>query len=184
MEADTNTHAVVEVPSGGHAGSPGLMDVSRPMLLLTWVTFLVLLWVLSKLAWKPILKALDLREKSIRQALDEAEKARAEAAATDTRNRQSLQAATEEARRLIDEARALAQQNARQIQAQSSEQARLLIEEAQRDIQAAVEKARLALRAETGALAIELAGKVIERTVDSAANQELVKNMTRELDRS
>jgi F-type H+-transporting ATPase subunit b len=184
MEEETNTHAVVEVPSVSHAGSPGLMDVSTPMLVLTWITFLVLLWVLSKLAWKPILKTLDMREKSIRHALDEAEKARAEAAATDARNRKSLQEATEEARRIIDEARTLAQHSARQIQVQSAEQARVLMEEAQRDIQSAVEKARLTLRAETGALAIELAGKVIGRNMDSAANQELVKSMTRELDAS
>lgn len=164
METDTNAQAVVEVPPASHAGSPGLTDVSTPMVLLTWITFLILVLLLSRLAWRPILNALDLREKSIRRALDEAEKARADAAATELRNRESLQAAADEARRMIEEALRL-------------------LADAHRDIEAAVAEARLALRRETSALALELAGKVLERNVDSAANRELVKSLAQELDR-
>lgn len=183
METDTNAQAVVEVPPASHAGSPGLTDVSTPMVLLTWITFLILVLLLSRLAWRPILNALDLREKSIRRALDEAEKARADAAATELRNRESLQAAADEARRMIEEARRLAQSGARQIQTQADQQAQRLLADAHRDIEAAVAEARLALRRETSALALELAGKVLERNVDSAANRELVKSLAQELDR-
>jgi F-type H+-transporting ATPase subunit b len=184
MEESTNLQAVVAVDAAAHESSPGVVDISVYMMLLTWITFFILAFILSRIAWRPILKALDIREKTIRRALENAEKTRAETAETEARNRQSLQAATDEARRIVEDARRAAQDHSRQIHDQAEQQAQALLDEAQREIRSSVESARLVLRRETGELAIELAAKVTERNMDSDRNRELVRTLVGELDRA
>jgi F-type H+-transporting ATPase subunit b len=182
MQEETNIQAVVAVDSASHESSPGVVDISASMMLLTWLTFLVLAFILSRVAWKPILKALDIREKTIRRALAEAEKASRETAEAEERNRQSLQAATDEARRMVEDARRAAQDHARQIHERAEQQAQALVDEARREIHSSVESARLLLRRETAELVIEMATRVTERNMDSDQNRELVRTLVGELD--
>lgn len=190
MSAETafsETQAEVGVaspPAASHGegqGTSGLIDVSGSMMVLTWTAFALLSLVLYRVAWKPILKALDMRERSIRKSLEEAEKARTEAAATEARNRQILKDAEIAAQRIVAEARSAAQEGAKAVQAQAEQQARLLQEEARRDIQAAVEQARAALRQETVDLAITMAGKVVAENMDTSRNRVLVETLAKEL---
>ena len=60
-------------------GNGGLLDVNPGLMIWTVVTFIVLLFILKKVAWKPILSALDKRENDIKEALEQAEKAKDEA---------------------------------------------------------------------------------------------------------
>lgn len=175
----------VEVPSGGaESGAPhpvGLVEVSVPMLVLTWVTFLVLTVVLYKIAWKPILRALDLRENTIRKALEGAEKARAETAAMEARQKTMLQEAAVKAEQVLAEARVAAEQSTRTIEAQARNDATALIEDARLQISGATEKAREELRKETVNLAVQLASQCVQRNMNSAMNKELVREWVKEL---
>jgi F-type H+-transporting ATPase subunit b len=185
MEAVDQTQAVAEVhPAESHGASPNVMDVTPQMMILTWVTFLLLTVVLYKVAWKPILKVLDTREKSIRDALAQAEKARQEAAEAEVRNREIIQAAEREAQKLVSEARVAAQETGRIVREQAEQKAKSLVEEARRDIAAATEQARVALRRETTDLVITLAGKVLSENMDTERNRVLVKDMAKEMDRA
>lgn len=182
MEEAPQTKAVTEVPPAeAHGASPNVMDVSVPMVALTWVTFALLSLVLYKVAWKPILKVLDMREKGIRDALAGAEKARLEAEAAEARNRDMIQAAEVEARKLVSEARVAAQETARLVHEQAEQKAKALLAEALRDIDSATEQARVTLRQETTDLAISLAGKVIAANMDTERNRALVRDLEKEL---
>ncbi len=170
--------AVVEVPHGG--GSPDILAVSTPMMVLTWVTFLLLAIVLYKMAWKPILKALDMREQSIRKALEDSEKAQAETAAAEARTRRMLQDAETEASRIVAEARTAAEATGRVLQERSQQEARALVDEARREIQSATDQARQALRDETADLAVSLAGKVIGESMDETRHRALVDRLLKD----
>lgn len=184
MEHADQTQAVVEIPAAGsHGGAPNVMNVATPMVVLTWITFALLTLVLYKVAWKPILKVLDLREKSIRDALAQAESARQGAEATVARNREILQAAEKEAQRLVAEARVAAQETVRVIREQAEQKTKTLAEEASRDIAAATEQARVALRKEAADLAVSLAGKVLAANMDTDRNRALVRDLSAEMDR-
>lgn len=184
MEDTLQHKAVTEVPAPeSHGASANVMDVQRPMVILTWVTFALLALVLYKVAWKPILAVLDQREKSIRDALAEAEKARAEAAATETRNREILKSAEQEARKLVAEARTAAQETARLVEAQAEQKAKAFLAEAVRDIDSATEQARLTLRRETTEMAIALAGKVLAANMDNDRNRALVNDLEKAIGR-
>ena len=76
MEQGVTTESV-GVPAAQEAvHPPGIMDVSGKMMVLTWVTFLLVTVILYKIAWKPILSALEKRENEIRKAQEDAAKIR------------------------------------------------------------------------------------------------------------
>ncbi len=185
MDETLQTQSVVEVSAHPEpAAEPSLVKVSGPMMALTWVTFAMVALILYKVAWKPILAALDMREQGIRRALEEAEKARKDALASEERNRILIQEAEQEARRIVSEARSAAEAGARQIREESERRARELSEETRRDIQAAAEQAREALRRETANMAIQLASRVIAANMDAAKNRDLVAEALKEIPRS
>lgn len=74
--------------SGGEKG--GLLDVNPGLIFWTIITFLILLFILKKTAWKPILQALKEREDNIRASLEKAEQARKEAEEILEKNRKNL----------------------------------------------------------------------------------------------
>ena len=107
METNEVT-AVVGAPAHGAepATFESAINVSVPLMALTWLTFALICFVLYKVAWKPILAALQSREDSIRKALDDAEKARRELAEVESRGRQVLGEAQAQSESMIRAARA------------------------------------------------------------------------------
>ena len=186
--AEEATHsASIEVPAAGahgEAGGDSLMwdkKTGPQMVGLTWITFILMTIVLYKVAWKPILKALEMREDSIRKALDEAAKARSETAALETRQQQMLKDSQAEAQKIISEARVAAKQTADMIEAKAGQEAKELVENAKREIGNATDKARAELRRETAELAIAMATKIVAENMDSSKNRTMVEKLIKEI---
>jgi len=174
----------IEVPAAGShpaGGSTSLVNVSPSMVGLTWITFILMTFVLWKFAWRPILKALDMREDSIRKALDDAEKARSETADLEARQQQILKDSRSEAQKILEDARDAARHTAESIQSRAGQEARELIENAKKEISGATEKARAELRRESAELAIAMATKVIGDNMDSDKNRAIVQKMMKEM---
>ena len=94
-------------------GSP--LDVNPGVILWTVVTFVFLLLVLKKIAWKPILNSLNERELFIKNSLEKAEKAQKEAEKLVADNKVNLSKADEEAQKIIEQSRELAEKLRLQI---------------------------------------------------------------------
>src|SRR6266705_3064747 len=118
----------------------------------------ILLALLWKLGWPALLKAVEERERRIQQQLEEAERARAEAARL-----------LEEHKRMVAAARAEAQE---------------LLDQARKEIESEKEKAILELRREAVDLSIAAASKLIEANLDSQANRRLVTEYLENLERA
>ena len=86
--------------SGGEGGGT-LLDINPGAIFWTTVTFLLLLFVLKKLAWKPILNSLNERENNIRDSIQKAESAQKEAEKLLEENRTNLAKAEEEAQKIM-----------------------------------------------------------------------------------
>ena len=160
-----------------HAGASGDIKVSGPMMLMTWITFGILAFILYKIAWKPILAGLDDREASIRKALGDAEKARADVAAVEVRTKQMMADAKAEGEAIISAARKSAVELATAVEKRAQERTIAMTEEAKREIVAATDSARAALREETSGLAIMLAGRIVGENMDSEKNRALTKQL-------
>ena len=174
---------VVEVPAAGHSAgaSEGVIDISGRLMLLTWITFFVMAYVLFKVAWKPILKGLDMRERSIRKALEEAAKAREELEEVEARGKRQLAETQARAEEMMIQARAAAAAAAAAAEKQARDETRAMLEDAHRQIQAATEKARARLREDSADLAVALAGKLIGERIDAARDTELVERLAKEI---
>ena len=167
------------------AGTPALaqeahkVDLLSPnygLMVWTLVIFLILLFVLSKFAFKPIIAAVEAREQALEDAINSAKRDREEAALLLAQHRAALDASRGEGQKLIADARVAAERVRTELVEQAhAEQARML-ERARAEIDAERAKAIAELRKEAVDLAILGAGKVIGQNLDRDANRKLVES--------
>jgi len=159
----------------------GITSINPGLTLWTGITFLVLLVVLAKFAWGPIVKMLADRERSIREAIEAAKKERAEAerlmAEQKTALGQAQREAAELARRNQQEVEALRQE----LTAKARKEADELVASARRQIAEETAKARAELRAQVADLAIEAAGRLVKANLDDKAQRQLVEEYISQL---
>jgi F-type H+-transporting ATPase subunit b len=149
-------------------------SINTGLIFWTIVVFLTLLGLLWKFGWPAILKAVEERERRIQQQLEEAERARAEAARLLEEQKRTLAAAKAEALEMITKAKAVAEKERATLLVQAREQYDQLLTRARKEIDGEKEKAILELRREAVDLAIAGASKLIETSLDTEANRRLV----------
>ena len=151
-----------------------MLDPNPGLIVWTVVTFVLLLLVLNKFAWKPLLKALHDRESSIRGTLEHAENAKAEAEKILEENRRQLAKAGEEAQKILAEGRALGDRLKQEIVEQANAQSRRMTEQARLEIERDKESAIAQLRGEVASLAINAAGRILNETLDEKKHRALI----------
>lgn len=155
-----------------------LNDFSPGLFFMKALILLILIFLLKKFAWKPILNALDLRESSIQDALLAAEKARLEIENLHADNERMLQEARAEREAMMKEAREM---KANMI-AEAKEEAKLtadkMIAQAQEAIQSEKKAAIAELKGQVASLSLEIAEKVVKQELSNKGQQEkLVEEM-------
>ena len=151
-----------------------MFDINPGLIVWTVVTFVLLLAVLGKFAWKPLLQALQEREESIRNAVEQSEKARSEAAALLKQNERNMARAEEEFQKVIHEGKALAEKMKDEIVTKAKQQAQRELQMAKEEIQRDVDAAKQQLRSEVADLAITAAEKILDETLDQQKHKKLV----------
>ena len=174
----TQTVAVEATPAGIEPHSQTGVRLDYTMFVATWLVFLILLAILYKFVFKPILAGLDKREQDIRQAVEDADRIKAEVAQLDERRRQHLAETEARVRQMIVDARASAEEA---IRKQTAEEARLVLEAARRQITEAEGQARTNLRRESVELAVTLASRIVAQNLDDEGHRELTNKLLREL---
>jgi F-type H+-transporting ATPase subunit b len=163
-------HVAEEAPKGG------LLTPSGGLMFWTLIIFVVLAFVLKNRAFKPILAAVEAREKALEDAIANA-KADREAAATLLAEHQAqLDAARGEAQKLITEGRAIGEKIRGEMVEETRGQQQEMLERARREIEAEKVRAIADLRREAVELAIAGASKVIEKNLDDASNRQIVES--------
>lgn len=160
---------------GEGAQAHSFMDVSVPMLLWTWLAFACLVLILRRVAWRPILNGLELREQRIRDALENAERARLAAETAQQEHDRVIAEAQQQAKAIVASARVTAQNVAQASEVRSRTAGEALLNDARREIDAAAMQARQTLRQESAEIAITLAGQIVGRNLDTDQNRALTK---------
>lgn len=139
------------------------------------ITFVILLILLSKFAWKPIIKALGEREETISSSLQRAEVALAEAARIQADNDRARRESEQEAQRILREAR----ETADRLRAEDIEKTKAQIVQLQGQAQQEIERQKQGaleeLRAEVASLALAAAEKILRQNLDAKAQHKLVE---------
>jgi F-type H+-transporting ATPase subunit b len=148
----------------------------------TIVTFLVLVTLLAKFAWRPLLDALDRREKLIAKAIDDAEKARADLERVRQDATKILADARVEGEALVARSRAAADRLGEELRQKASAEAAGILKKAEREIQLETTRAIEQVRREAVELSVAIASKILHRNVSADDNRALIEDSLRQLD--
>lgn len=158
-----------------------MVELNPGLIIWTAVTFLILLFLLRIIAWKPLLKALHGREENIRSSIERAEKAKEEAERLLEESRKNLQRAEEQAQHAIREGRTVAEKLKTEILEKADASSRRMIEQARGEIQREKEAALTELRRDVVSLAIAAASKILGEELDEHRHRKVVEDFLREL---
>lgn len=161
------------------------MDIVTPgvgLVFWTSISFLIVLFILSKFAWGPIINGLKSREASIQEALDAAKKAQADIKKLESKNEQLAQEAREERDRIVKEARETAAKTVEEAQAKATAEYNRTVSSAQGEIEREKEAALKEIRNQVAELSLAVAEKLIKRQLaDDASQKQLVDEYIKDL---
>jgi len=159
----------------------GLLNVDPGTIIWTIITFLILLVILRKVAWNPILAMIDERESTIRESLEEAEQARSDAKKTMSEYEEQLAEARKEAHRIIGEGKSAAEKIKDDIVTEARQQKQSMIEAARTQIDAERKKAIQELRDSVATIAVSAASRIIGRQLDAQTHQDIIERSLQDL---
>jgi len=155
------------------------MELVKPGLgLIFWmtITFSIVLFILSKFAWKPILNSIREREDSINNALNAAEEARKQMSALKSDNEKLLNQARAERDQMLKDANDMKENIIAQAKKSAEDEGRKIIEKASASIEAAKVNAMNELKTQVAVLTVDLAEKVLRKKMEDRAQQESFVN--------
>jgi F-type H+-transporting ATPase subunit b len=157
-------------------GGAGPFTVNGGLIIWTLVIFGILMFILAKTAWPAILKQVEEREARIRQQLEDAATANAEAQRLLAEYQGQLSQAKAEAQHLLAQGRLAGEKLREEMVAKGRTEQEELLERARREIALERDRAVAELRREAVELSIAAASKVIERNLDTDADRKLVQD--------
>jgi len=175
-------HASEGAEAAGGGGN-ALITPEIGLIFWTLVTFLVLLYLLSKFAWGPIVRAMNAREEGIRGDLDNARKEREDAQRLLEEHHALLNQARRERAEAVEAGRRDAERLKSEILDEARKQREQLMAQADAQIAAGVRHARSELKGAAADLAIQVAGKLIGKSLDDATQRRLVDDYLADLER-
>lgn len=168
------TQITLAVIAAGGGENGGLLDVNPGLMIWTVITFVILILILKKVAWKPILTALDKRESDIKESLAQAEKAKDEAKKILEENQANLAKAEEESKKIIEQSRAYAESLKEQLIKDSKDQAKKIVDEASSEIQRKKDAAFEELKGQIAEIAVNAAEKIIRGSLDAQKSKQII----------
>ena len=147
----------------------------------TIATFLVLLFLLQRFAWKPLLQALENRQEMIRKSLDDAEQAKTDLQKAQEESNQIVAKARIAADTIIAASRADAMKLQEELRAKARASADGIISNAERQIQQQTDRSLAQIREEAVDLSIGIASKLIQRNLTKEDNNALIEDALKQI---
>lgn len=162
--------------SAQEGGWNALFSVDLGLMIWTVLTFGVLLFVLGRYAWKPMLNALDAREKGIQDAIDEANRQREEAQRLMAEHREQLADARRQAQQMMGEGREAADRLRKELEQKARDESASILEAARREIARERDAAVEAVRRESVDVALAAASRILAERLDGQRDRQLVES--------
>lgn len=174
--AAVQEHGAAAEGAAGAAESAGPFAINPGLIIWTLVVFGILMFILAKTAWPAILKQVEEREARIRQQLEDAAKANAEAQRLLADYQGQMAKSRAEAQDLLAQGRTAGEKLREEMVAKGREEQEELLARARREIALERDRAVAELRKEAVELSIAAATKVIEKNLDTEADRKLVQD--------
>lgn len=160
-----------------------MLEINPGLILWTILTFVIVLVILRRTAWKPLLTALKEREDSIRTSLHDAEEARNQAQKLLDENKKLMATAETQSQKIIKEGRDMAERLKAEILEKANASSQQMVVQAREEIQREKESALTQLRSEVADLAITAAGKILDANLDPAKQRAIVDAAIRDINK-
>ena len=151
-----------------------MLEPNPGLVVWTIVTFALLVLILRKFAWRPILESLHKREEHVRTSIERAEQAQQEAERLLEEHRRQIAQAEQEGHRILNESRALGDKPKQEIVDSANQQSRRIVEQAKQEIERDKDAALSELRGEVASLAIQAASKILDETLDEDRHRKII----------
>ncbi len=148
----------------------------------TILTFLVLLGLLAKFAWRPLLAALEARQESIRKSLDDARAAKQELERLNAESQKILAQARAEADAILSATRSDANRFRDELKQKAQAEAAGIVKNAQRQIEQETARALQQIRTEAVDISVAIASKLLQRSVSRADNERLIEETFKQIE--
>jgi len=153
------------------------------LVILQTIAFLLLMFLLAKFAWKPVLAAIKEREQSIDEALNKAELAKQEMTRLTAQNEELMKEAREERDRILKEAKTLKDNIVLEAKTQAQTEGTKLIEKAKIEIENQKKAALAELKNQVSTLSLDIAERVLRTQLeDKTKQQDLVNNLLKDVE--
>lgn len=159
-----------------------LVQVDPGLFIWTIVTFLVLVALLTKFAWGPLLKALEARQETITRSLDDAEQAKIELQRLQDESAEILRSARADAEAIVSSSRSDADALREELRDKARVEAEAIIREAKHQIDLEKTQALREIRGQVADLSITIASKLLDRNISTEDNQRLVEDTLNQLE--
>jgi F-type H+-transporting ATPase subunit b len=158
-----------------------LVQVDPGLFIWTILTFLVLLTLLAKFAWRPLLQSLEARQETIRKSLADAEKARQELERLNQESETIINRARVEAESIVGASRADAERLRGELREKARGEAEGIVRNAERQIQLETARALEQIRNEAADLSVAIASKIIQKNLTKEDNERLIDEALKQL---
>ena len=148
----------------------------------TILTFLVLVALLAKFAWQPLLRALESRQATIVKALDDAQRAKQELERLQRESTEIITAARVDAEAIVSRSRSDAEQLREELKQKARAEAAAIVKNAERQIQLETARALQQIRSEAVDLSVTIASKILQRNVTKADNEGLIEETLKQVE--
>lgn len=172
--------AACVLASGGESGGEVSLNplswewIQQDLAIWTAVVFVVLLFILTKFAWKPLIQGLDQRERNLADQITQAEAANQKARDILADYERKLAAAEEQVRGLLDQGRRDAEKVGRELIEKAKDEAKAEFERGVKQIDAATSAAIKELAEQSATLAVDLAGRIVQAKLNVADHARLI----------
>ena len=148
----------------------------------TILTFLVLLYLLKKFAWRPLLAALENRQEVIRKSLEDADQTKRELERVSQESRQIISQARVEAQSIVSRSRSEAEKLRAEVKQKARAEADSILREAERQIQLETSKALSKIRHDVVDLSLLVASKLIKKHLSKKDNESLIEDSLKQIE--
>ena len=148
----------------------------------TILTFLILLGLLAKFAWRPLLQALERRQDTIRKSLEDAQQARRELERLHQESAQILKDARVHAESIIAQSRSDAERLREEMKQKTKAESETIVRNAERQIQLETGRALQLVRHEAAELSVMIASKLIQRHLTREDNEKLIEDALQQVE--
>jgi F-type H+-transporting ATPase subunit b len=150
----------------------------------TIATFLVLLFLLAKFAWKPLLQALEGRQEAIKKSLEDADRAKQELTRLQTESTKIIDQARVDAESILAKTRSDAERLRDDLKVKAKEEADTIIRNAEQQIQLQTRQAMQQIREQVADISVLVASKLLERNLAKEDNDRLIAETLKQIELS